>query len=480
MAYKGKYLNKYENTKKRKKPKFIIICLIVCLFLVAASFVIYKYIIPEKDASWMQAESSVNILETSAPTLETTPQEQIEVISETEPVNVETEPSNPDPVIRTASVGVMGDLLMHGPIFQGSEVQQSDDTYNFESVFKYITNNASELDYAVINLETTLAGLDNGYAYGGNPSFNCPDGIIDGIKNAGFDMLLTANEHCSDTTILGFQRTLEVARNADLETLGTYLSDEETNWTIKDINGINIGMMCYTWATSETEDGRPSLNGNAYIPEVGLCNYFRSNNLDSFYEEVEGYMNEMEEAGADATIMFIHWGDEYQLSANDEQKSIAQKLCDIGIDVIVGSHPHVVQPIELIESKVNEEHKTICIYSTGSAVSNQRFGNISDIDTAHTEDGVLFYVIFEKVDDGEAYIADINVLPTWVNMYTNGNWKREYNILPLGRNEIDNWMDEFELDDETFQKAQESYNRTMEILEDGLNDVKEYLSDTND
>lgn len=388
---------------------------------------------------------------------------------------IETESTTP--VVHTATIGAVGDLLMHKPIFGSYDAEiYQDGNYNFDSIFKYIQDDISNLDFAVANLETTLCGVDNGYEYSGYPNFNCPDSLVNSVKNSGFDMLLTANNHSYDTSLVGYKRTLNVVSEAGLETLGTYSQSEETKWTILDINGINVGMLCYTWASYDTDDGRPSLNGNAPISEHGLCNYFCLDNLPAFYSEVETYLTEMNKVGVDITMMFIHWGEEYQLSANNDQKQIAQKLCDMGIDVIIGGHPHVVQPIELLESTVNSEHKTICLYSTGNAVSNQRLGNISYVKTAHTEDGILFSVTFEKLSGNRAYVSDINIIPLWVNMHANNtNEKREYNILPLNKDTIDTWKDDFNLSNFTYEKAKDSYDRTMDIVGEGLADVQAYL-----
>lgn len=401
----------------------------------------------------------------------------------TEPIEIPAETTLPEPehVVSTATIGAMGDLLMHKPIFDdfteyNAAVQQSDGSYDFTSVFQYLSEYTSSLDYAVANLETTLCGEDNGYPYDGYPLFNCPDELVDGVKAAGFDMLLTANNHSYDTRLVGYLRTLDVVRGKGLETLGTYASEDETKWTIVDINGIKIGMLCYTWASYITEDGRPSLNGNQAIEKSGLCNYFVSNDLPAFYAEVEQYLRDMESAGAEATIMFIHWGQEYILAPNTEQQNIAQSLCDLGIDVIIGGHPHVVQPVELLESSLDPNHKTVCLYSTGNAVSNQRLGTISAIKTAHTEDGILFTVTFEKYSDGTVYLADAAAIPTWVNRYTNEKGKTEYNILPLDYIRIGEWHTLFNIDKNTFNAASKSYDRTMDIIGDGLKETQDYLA----
>ena len=397
----------------------------------------------------------------------------------TEPPTETTMPE-PEHVVSTASIGAMGDLLMHKPIFDdhtkyNAAVQQMDGSYVFSTVFQYLSEHTSALDFAVANLETTLAAENNGYAYSGYPLFNCPDEVVDGVKDAGFDMLLTANNHSYDTRLVGFKRTLEVIRGKGIKTLGTYLSADETKWTVEEINGIKIGMMSYTYATGEAEAGRPSLNNNQAISEAGLCNYFNTSNLDSFYTEVEDYLEEMKEAGAEATILFIHWGVEYILEENQIQNDMAQKLCDLGIDVIIGGHPHVVQPVELLTSTENPEHKTVCLYSMGNAVSNQRLGFSQAINTPHTEDGILFTVTFEKYSDGTVYLAQVNGVPTWVNKHRNGNGKDEYNILPLDDASRDLWREKYGLDDKTTKSCTDSYDRTMEIVGEGIEQANEYL-----
>lgn len=402
------------------------------------------------------------------------------VQSETEEP-VETTLPQPVHVTAAATIGTMGDLLMHKPIFDdfteyNAEVQQPDGSYDFSSVFRYLKEYTVSVDFAVANLETTLCGTDNGYAYNGYPLFNCPDEVVDGVKNAGFDMLLTANNHSYDTGMVGFRRTLNVIRDKGLKTLGTYLSDEEQKWTIQEINGIKIGMLCYTYATSDTEDGRPSLNLNAAMSESGLCNYFCANDLDSFYEDISGHLTDMEQAGAEATVIFMHWGQEYVLTENEQQNSIAQKLCDLGVDVIIGGHPHVIQPVELLTNSSDPQKKTVCLYSLGNAVSNQRKGKLNAISTAHTEDGILFSVTFEKYSDGTVYLAEVNVLPTWVYMRNNQRGKTEYNILPLDEDCREEWQQLFTLNETMLKCAEDSYERTMDIVGDGIEESNTFLA----
>lgn len=395
---------------------------------------------------------------------------------QTEPTTeATTEPTLPDPehVVSTATITSTGDVLMHMPVIDSG--LQTDGSYNFDSIFRYVSPYTSAADLAVANLETTLCGTDNGYPYHGYPNFNCPDEIVTGLRTAGFDMLLTANNHSYDTGLVGYKRTIDTVRDAGLVTLGTMKSADEPKYSIQEINGIKIGMLCYTYAYSVNAEGSPSLNGMPHISETGICNFFHADNLEAFYTEVDGYLQEMEAAGAEATIMYIHWGVEYQTYANDQQKAISQKLCDLGLDVIIGGHPHVVQPISLLESTVDPEHKTVCLYSMGNAVSNQRLGNISSISTAHTEDGVLFNVTFSKYSDGTVYLENVDLIPCWVNRHSTYG-KMEYNILPLDPETRDQWKEAYELSDTTFAAAEKSYDRTMAIVGDGLTASQEYLA----
>ena len=406
---------------------------------------------------------------TEGPTIATEPEAPTE--TETEPPT--TTMPEPEHVVSTATILSTGDLVMHIPVVNTG--LQSDGSYNFDSIFRYITDYVNAADYSVVNLETTFAGTDNGFPYAGYPRFNCPDALANATKSAGFDMLLTANNHSFDTTLVGYKRTLEVVRELGLETLGTYLSADEQNWTIEEINGIKVGMLCYTYATGLGPKGTPRLNGNAEIGEAGICNYFTYDNLPAFYSEVQGYLDEMKAAGAEATMIYMHWGVEYVLAPNEYQTAMAQKLCDLGFDVIIGGHPHVVQPVDLLQSNEDPDHKTVVLYSMGNAVSNQRMGNISSISTPHTEDGILFSVTFSKYSDDTVYLENVSAIPTWVNLNSN-NGSRQYNIVPLDDSIRSEWMSKFNMTENEYNSAQRSYDRTSQLVDEGIAKSQEYLS----
>ena len=391
----------------------------------------------------------------------------------TEPTETEapTETTLPEPekVIATATISTQGDLLMHSPVF--ATAKQADGTYDFDSIFKYTKDLVSSADYAIANLETTFGGPEHPHV--NNQSFCCPDELAVDAAEAGYDMLLTANNHSGDSMGDGLIRTLEVTRAAGLATLGSQMPGEN-RYSIVEIYGMKIGMVAYTWSCRVGETNF-SLNGLLPITDEGQMNYYSNANPEKLYTEAEQIMADMKAEGVDATMMFIHWGNEYEIKENQLQRTIAQELCDIGFDVIVGGHAHVVQPMALLESTVDPEHKTVCIYSLGNAVSNQRSGISDKFPTGYTEDGVIFSVTFDKYSDGSVYLSTVDVVPTWVNMHTN-NGAKEYNILPLIKDREEEWEDSFALQGTQLASARKSYDRTMKIVDEGLTQIQEYLS----
>lgn len=380
-------------------------------------------------------------------------------------------------LVSTATVLSTGDILMHGKVINSGK--QDDGSYNFDSIFQYVKSYSQAADFSVANLETTLCGTDNGYAYAGNPKFNCPDAIVDSLKGAGFDMLLTANNHADDTSLVGYKRTLNVVREKGLDTLGTYLSADEQKWTIEEVNGIKIGMVCYTYSDGFSQNGYPLLNYNE-VGENGILNYFTYDKLSEFYTQLQGYLDEMKAAGAEATVVYLHWGEEYKWKTgegpNANQTAMAQKLCDMGVDVIVGGHPHVVQPVDLLQSGTDAEHKTIVLYSMGNAVSNQRKEEMQQSEpTGHTEDGVLFCVTFAKYSDGSVCVNGAELIPTWVNMHANSG-STEYNILPLEESTAAQWQAQFGLTDTQLANAKASFDRTQALTLTGMEKVQSYLA----
>ncbi|MBE5780656.1 MAG: CapA family protein [Clostridiales bacterium] len=370
----------------------------------------------------------------------------------------------PDPTIRpvaTATVGNTGDILIHSPILSNAKL--SDGSYDFAPIFTYLAPYIKEVDYATINLELSMPGSN----YQGYPTFRTPDDLVDVLLNAGFDMVTTANNHANDSGNTGMVRTTEVLKEKGLTYTGTRTTTDDKNYLVENINGINIGMVSYTHGTY-LSDGRKSINGIPCTKESSkLINMFSYDRLNEFYTALETDLENMRNDGAESFVIYIHWGNEYEIDQNATQESMAQKLCDLGFDVIVGCHPHVVQPVTVLSSEVSGK-STLCVYSMGNAISNQRIEYMDDIKTGHTEDGTFITFTFTKYSDGSVVVTDAEVLPTWVHMYvTNG--RKYHQIVPLDKS-VSDWTESFNLTatNKGAANAQKSYDRTMAILKEGL------------
>lgn len=374
------------------------------------------------------------------------------------------------PVITsTVTIGSAGDILIHSPLLDGAA--KSDGSYDFNKLFTYITPRAKEYDYFVLNLETTLAGNEN-RKYSTYPRFNTPDSLLDSLTNMGTDMLLTANNHSYDTGADGFLRTAEKVGAAGFDHTGSFLKAEDKRYHIENVGGINFGLICYTYETSYDSDTVKALNGLPMNSTTSpLINSFDYDHIDTFYTDIEKQLGLMKQDGAEVLTVYMHWGDEYKLSANSWQKKMAQKLCDLGVDVIIGGHPHVVEPVELITS-TDGESKTVCLYSMGNFVSNQR-RNLMGLKTGHTEDGAIFEMTFSKYSDGSVYFEEVGVTPTWVHLYKE-NGKQVHSVVPLSEN-MDAASLGLDKTDAGLSNAKASYERTMELVGAGLDDCNQWL-----
>lgn len=366
-----------------------------------------------------------------------------------------------------ATVLSTGDIMVHSTQIDGAKVNTGDG-YDFSAFFRETAPYFKKADLSVANLEVTFGGTESG-AFSGYPAFNTPDSLADVIKNSGLNFLITANNHSYDTGYFGLTRTAQILKQKGIDFVGTKETESDKTYAIKNINDIKIGIANYTY--SSTSNGRKSLNGNVLKEEANsLVNTFDYNRINDFYLEAENTISEMKQKGAEFIVFYMHWGNEYQLKANTHQKSIAQKLSNLGVNIIVGSHPHVIQPVELIHSE-DSQNTTVCVYSTGNAVSNQRQEIMDSCPSGHTEDGMLFEFTLRKFQD-DVTLHSVDIIPTWVNRYRGGSGY-QYTIYPL---ENADWgSTKYSLDSTASTKAQKSYERTKAIVAEGLTEVQKHI-----
>lgn len=385
-------------------------------------------------------------------------------------VELPTEPAGEsDPVVQSrATLLALGDVMVHKGQLKAAA---GSDGYDFTGYFGRIRYYVGQADYAVANLETTFGGDRRKYT--GYPQFNTPDALADAFRDAGFDLLLTANNHGYDSYGEGLLRTQQVITDRGMAFLGTQPTAEDPDYLIADVNGIRLGMVCYTYGTIKGS-GEKALNtipvGKSMTERINVFDYRK---LDRFYGEMEAHMAAMEQQGVDAVILFIHWGNEYQLSHNRAQEEIAQAMSDMGVDLILGSHPHVVQDVQWLTSGQNPEQGTLCVYSLGNAISNMR-GNRGGLSAAYTEDGLMAQVTFARYADGQVFLESAELIPTWV--YVSSGDVKTFEILPLDP-EISDWGEAFALSETDLEAAKNSFARTNDRIGSGLETVLRFLEE---
>ena len=348
----------------------------------------------------------------------------------------------------SASLLACGDVMAHSPQLD-AQYNPSTKQYSFENNYKYVKEYVQKADLAIANLETTLAGNDV-YNYSSYPTFNTPDSLADALKDTGFDLLSTINNHSFDMSSLGVERTLSTLKSKGFDTVGTRQKTSDDDYIIENVNNIKLGITSYTYG--EIKNGTKYLNGiKVSSDKTDLMNVFDTSDVnkafDTIYSTVKKYQDD-----TDMQIVIIHWGDEYSRTPNDFQKKLAQKLCDAGVDIIIGSHPHVVEPVETIKS-TDGKNETLVIYSLGNYISNQRREYIS----MYTEDGLMVDINIEKQGNNEAKVKKVTCIPTWVNKYESGG-KSVYEIIPVA----DNILEKTTYIDQSYLK--QSYKNTSELI----------------
>lgn len=343
----------------------------------------------------------------------------------------------------TITINAIGDVMAHTPQLN-AQLDPKTNTYSFDNNYKYVSNYIKEADLSIANLETTLAG--DSIPYSSYPTFNTPDALADALKNAGIDIVSTINNHSFDKGDLGVERTLDILKSRNLSTIGTILSVDEENYLIKEINGISLGITSFSYG--ELKENTKFLNGiRVSDKSKDKLNVFDSSDVNKAYNTINNTLKDI--SHTDIQILVIHWGDEYRRIPNQFQHDLAQKLSDGGVDIIIGSHPHVVQPVEIIKS-TDESNETLVIYSLGNFISNQRRELLG---TPFTEDGLMVNIEITK-DVDKTFVSKVICIPTWVNKYNEAG-KIIYEVLPITNKEYFSHLDNI-----TLEKLKNSYNNT--------------------
>jgi poly-gamma-glutamate synthesis protein (capsule biosynthesis protein) len=308
--------------------------------------------------------------------------------------------------ISEVSIMFLGDIMQHMPQVEAAW-NDSLEEYIYDSCFQYISPILNEYDLTIANLETTLAGKP----YSGYPAFSSPDGLVKGLLIAGVDIVGTANNHCCDRGLTGILRTITTLDSLGLNHMGTYSSVEEFQKKtplLTSMNGITLAFLNYTYGTN----GIP-------VPEGTVVNLIDKSRIADDLIKARN-------AHPDKIIVFVHWGNEYERTPNAYQEDIARFLFDNGADIVIGSHPHVIQTMEWHKPDSLGKERLIA-WSLGNCVSNQR--------NRYTDGGAMIGITLRK-EGRNCRIVDANYQLSWVyNPFRFG--KKQYYLLPVRHFEND-------------------------------------------
>ena len=304
---------------------------------------------------------------------------------------------------RDITVAIAGDVLSNKGILL-SLYRSGADSYDYVPIFAPIAPYLRAADYTIVNLETRLAGPERGYS--SFPRFNAPDSVAGALKGAGVDMVANANNHALDMGWEGLARTLDVVEAAGLDSIGAYRSQAERDTPhIVEVGGINLCFLSYTSLTN----GLPVPKDRPYALAL----------LDP--DVVATDAAKARTAGADLVVAILHWGVEYQRQPNSGIRTLAEKLLrDCGVDVIVGGHPHVVEPIEKVAVPGSVTGEKYVVYSVGNFMSSMV--------TRYSDCGIVVYLHIEKLE-GATWVKDIQYLPVYM-MRGPSDGRRSYRVLP--------------------------------------------------
>lgn len=325
------------------------------------------------------------------------------------------------------TISCVGDMMVHSPQIPAQH-DSGTDTYDFTNNFQYVEPYISRADLALCNMETTFAGKERGYS--GYPAFNSPESLATGVRQAGWDVAITANNHNFDTGAMGVDKTLTTLRNAGLMTTGTQLQGEKP-YTMVNVKGVNIAIIAYTYETPNS-DGSVRINSVPIPTELEpQINSFDYATLDTDLAEVSGLIDQARSENADIVVCYFHWGTEYSQVENEYQTRMANEVAAMGADMIFASHPHVLQPMEMI--KVTATGKEVPVfYSMGNFISNQRTETLDN--NRYTEQGMIAEVTFEYMQStGELLHIEMGAIPLWVEKYKDKDQggKDVYMVIPL-------------------------------------------------
>ena len=412
------------NLTKTRNILIIIICILLIIF---TGVIAFNYLKNKNDYK--------NLVETSKQEIETEKQEEQDSSNNVQ----ENQKEETD---TTFTLTAIGDVMCHNT--QYMDAYDSDTgTYDFSYVFDNISSYTKTADICIGNLETSFAGEDRGYS--NYPTFNSPDSLADSLKSIGVDVLSTAGNHSLDMGFSGLSRTIDVLDKADISHLGTYKTQEDQDKVlIKYVKGVKIAFIDYTYGT----------NGISVPSDKKFC----INLIDK--DLIKKHIETAKNQNADMIVACMHWGTEYQTKQNSEQEELADFLFQNGVNVIIGNHPHVIQPMEkrTVTLEDGSTRDGFVVYALGNFICDQNAVN--------TRDSIILNLKITKHTDGSITIDNYDYVPIYMYKDTSVS-KHKMKILDINKT-IYNY--ENNLDDSITEKI---YN----LMKTELGRITKILSD---
>ena len=407
------------------KTRNILIIIICILLIIFTGVIAFNYLKNKNDYK--------NLVETSKQEIETEKQEEQDSSNNVQ----ENQKEETD---TTFTLTAIGDVMCHNT--QYMDAYDSDTgTYDFSYVFDNISSYTKTADICIGNLETSFAGEDRGYS--NYPTFNSPDSLADSLKSV--DVLSTAGNHALDMGFSGLSRTIDVLDKADISHLGTYKTQEDQDKVlIKYVKGVKIAFIDYTYGT----------NGISVPSDKKFC----INLIDK--DLIKKHIETAKNQNTDMIVACMHWGTEYQTKQNSEQEELADFLFQNGVNVIIGNHPHVIQPMEkrTVTLEDGSTRDGFVVYALGNFICDQNAVN--------TRDSIILNLKITKHTDGSITIDNYDYVPIYMYKDTSVS-KHKMKILDINKT-IYNY--ENNLDDSITEKI---YN----LMKTELGRITKILSD---
>lgn len=407
-----------------KKTNKFLICSISLLLIIFIFIAVFYYFKNRNDYN--------NLVETSKQELE---KEQEEAKSNSNN-NSESESSD-----ISFTLAAIGDIMCHNTQYIDA-YNEDTDTYDFSYVFENISLYTKTADICIGNLETTFAGEDIGYS--SYPTFNTPDELAYELKDIGIDVLSTAGNHSLDKGFDGLSRTIDVLNDADISHLGTYKSKEEQDTTlIKYVKGVKIAFVNYTYGT----------NGISIPSDKQFCVNLIDENL------IKEQIDKAKQEEPDIIIACMHWGSEYKTTQNSTQEDLADFLFQNGVDIILGTHPHVLEPMEKRTVTLDDgtTKDGFVIYSLGNFIADQN--------AEYTRDSIILNLDITKHTDGKISIDNYEYVPIYMYKDTSKD-KQKMKLLDINKTiyNYENYIDP-SISEKLYNTLKEELSKIQSILD---------------